>query len=157
VPVHPVSGPLEDSCEFVVGRQLPSLIDPNAFLRMPVKSGLPRILAQSPFSMPPTIQDQAIFVSKKRGSITVKTTGRAEAGAGGFMAGSCAPAAHPARPPVRSPGRQNASPPVEESGRGEEGIGTQGIGGRVDARRCAAPSHLWCPPLVVRTAQDPLE
>jgi predicted transcriptional regulator len=60
-------------------------------------------------------------------------------------------------PPAPPAGRESASLPAEESGRGEERLEAQGIGCRARIRRCATPSHLWCPPLVVRTAQDPLE
>src|ERR1022692_994846 len=48
LPVHAVSGPLKDSGEVVIGRQLPSLTNQRTFLRMPVNSSAPRIPAQSP-------------------------------------------------------------------------------------------------------------
>src|ERR1017187_9162699 len=48
LPVHAVSGPLKDSGEVVIGRQLPSLTNQRTFLRMPVDSSAPRIPAQSP-------------------------------------------------------------------------------------------------------------
>ena len=47
LPVHAVSGPLKDSGEVVISRQLLSLTNHNTFLRMPVNSSAPRIPAQS--------------------------------------------------------------------------------------------------------------
>ena len=45
VPVHAVTGPLQDSCEFVVRRRSLNLTR-NPILRMPVKLPVLRILAQ---------------------------------------------------------------------------------------------------------------
>ena len=46
VPVHAVTGPLQDSCEFVIGRQSLNLAQ-NRILGMSVNSAALRILAQS--------------------------------------------------------------------------------------------------------------
>ena len=47
LPVHAVSGPLKDSGEVIIGRQLLSLTNRNTFLRRPGNSSFPRIPAQS--------------------------------------------------------------------------------------------------------------
>ena len=71
LPVYAVSGPLKDSGEVIIGRQLLSLTNRNTFLRRPGNSSFPRIPAQSRFAniqfpLPPIADQQRIVVAVEK-------------------------------------------------------------------------------------------